>query len=505
MRKPRRYHPLLMLYDLWKLLRNSVFFVLYLYVIKAGSESAFIHYGRVLFLVASGLTLISILFKWLTHKYEWDEQSFHLYKGMFSKTERTVPYSRIQNVNRHTSVFHRIFNVTSVHFESGMAGEDSSVGFKVISQQEAALMEAQVARVAHKKPTDNAIDEDPVAVSSEPVMGTNEEIAPRTVHFKPEKRDTLKASVTSLSFLLLIPLLVSLYSQIIELFPVNEQLEGIWEKLADSWWMVTVILLVLILASAAFGVVRTFLRYGKYEISSDPERIYISKGIIEEAAFSIAKGKVQAVEIIQSPLKRLLGLAEVKLISAGSLGSGDGSLEVNSLYPFLPVQRAYEMVSEILPAYEITPMMNRLPLKSIGIRMLRPSWLWIIATLLLVYFKPAILSIELPWWILSAALFLLVLVFRLLDFYNTRYLLKEHYIQLKKGSLTTSLFVTKRDKIIEVCVSQNRFQKMLGLASIETINRAKPVQHNGLDDVPVELAASFYTWYEGRRKEICME
>jgi putative membrane protein len=55
---------------------------------------------------------------------------------------------------------------------------------------------------------------------------------------------------------------------------------------------------------------------------------------------------------------------------------------------------------------------------------------------------------------------------------------------------------------IEVTVIRNLFQKLLGLATIGTINRAKSVQNSGVDDVPLELAQSFYKWYMGRRNEI---
>jgi len=269
--------------------------------------------------------------------------------------------------------------------------------------------------------------------------------------------------------------------------------------------MMTIIIIVLVIISATFGIVRTFLKYGKYQISSDHDRIYITKGVIEETTFSISKEKVQAIEIKQSLMKRLLGLAEVKLTSAGSLSSGEDTLEINSLYPFLPVKRAYKMVSEILPSYEVTTKMTRLPRKSLWVRLFKPSWIWIIATAVLFYFKPSILKVEQAWWILSAVLFILIAVSRLLDFCNTRYILNDQFIQFKTGSLTTSLFVTKRDKIIEVKVTRNIVQQMVGLASIGTINRAKPVHHAGVDDVPLELAASLYQWYMKRRNEIKVE
>lgn len=502
--KAKRYHPLSILLHLWKLAKNSVFFVIYLFVIKAGSESSFIVYSRYIFFLALGVSVCSIIFKWLTHKYELDDRSFHLYKGIFNKSERTIPFSKIQNVNRHTSLFHRFFKVTSVSFETGMMGEDAAVKFEVISQAEAERIEANVAG-ANISEELTAVQ--PIHGEIEPSFSLDSESAAqeRTIHFTPTKNDILKASFTSLSFLVLIPVIISFYYKINEIINVEEKAGGILQNILSSRWLIAVIIIVFIVASTIFGIVRTFLKYGKYEISSDLERIYITKGVLDETAFSISKERVQAIEIEQSMIKRWLGLAEVKLISAGSLESNKNMHEINSLYPFLPKKRAYEMVSEILPSYQVTEGMARLPQKALWLRLLRPSWLWMIVTAGLFYFKPAILKMKEAWWILSAVLLVIVLVTRLLNFLNTRYTLNDRFIQFKTGSLTTTLFISKRDKIIEVEVTQSKLQQLFGLASIGTINRAKPVHHAGVKDLPMRRAESFYKWYIGRRSEVIVE
>ncbi|MGX6445720.1 PH domain-containing protein [Neobacillus sp. K501] len=493
--RAKRYQPLLMLFDLWGLVKSTFFVFIFLFVIKADYKSSFVLYGRYVFLIFLGVSVLYILVKWLTHKYELDEQSFHLYQGVISKTERTIPFSKIQNINRHRGLFHRLFDVTSISFETGMSGDEAAVTFKVISNSEANLMEEHLARsTGNDEPTlpfqDNEAEE----------LDSN-----RTIHFRPTKKDTLKASFTSLSFIFLIPVLFSFYSKLDDIFHVEREAKGIFSYIISSWWLVTTIVIVLMIASIAFGMVRTFLKYGKYEISSDSDRIYITKGVIDETAFSIAKDRVQAIEIHQSLMKRLLGLAEVKLTSAGSFSLGEEKLEVNSLYPFLPIQQVYEMITEILPAYEVTSQMKRLPKKSFWVRMFSPSWIWILATAALFYFKPVVLEVEQSWWILTAVLLLFISVIRWLDFMQTRYILNDKFIQLKTGGLTTSLFVSKRDKVIEIQVTRNLFQKWLGLASIETINRAKPVKHNEIEDVPVEFAEAFYQWYQGRRREVEVE
>ncbi|WP_174880407.1 PH domain-containing protein, partial [Metabacillus niabensis] len=266
-----------------------------------------------------------------------------------------------------------------------------------------------------------------------------------------------------------------------------------------------ILLVLFILCSVIFGMIRTFLKYGKYEISSDDNRIYIHKGVLEETAFSIAKDKVQAIEIEQSLMKKILGLAEVKLTSVGSMKIGDESLDVNTLYPFLPVKQAYKIVSDLLPSYKVEEAMVRLPKKSFWVRLLKPSWIWIIATAVLFFVKPKFFQLEESWWLCSILLLVIIMIVRVLNYINSGYLLNEQFIQIKHGGLTTTLFISKRDKIIEVVVTRTLLQKLFGLSSIATTNRANPVEQNKIDDVPIEIGRDFYLWYMARRAEIHIE
>ncbi len=500
----KRHHPLIMLMNLYQLVKGSIFIVFFLFVIKFGSDAAYVKYGRLVFFLFMAVSAVSIVLKWLTSTYKLDGSSFHLKEGIFTKSNQTIPFSKVQNVNYRTSLFHRIFGLTSIRFETGMTGADSAIEFKVIRKEEAEKLEEHVSR-----PQEEGISlVDPADAPPAGQEAGNEKTAQpvlpagRIVHFTPGKKDILKASFTSFSFLVLFSAIVSIYFKIDEVFDLDEQAQGLFAALMGSSLLLAGILILLLLVSTGIGVARTYLKYGKYEISSDQERIYIVQGVLDESRFSILKERVQAIEVKQPPIKRLLGLAEVKLTSAGGVSLGEDSPEISTLYPFLPVKRAYEMISEILPQYEVTREMKRLPGKSFWIRLLKPSWVWILATAGLAWFKPEILDTERAWLFVSAGLLIIIALLRILDYWNTRYTLNSQFIQMKSGSLSTSLFISKREKVIEVSVTSNLFQKWLGLASIETVNRAKPVLHSSLDDVPKEMAADFYEWYVGRGTEI---
>ncbi|AXN39453.1 PH domain-containing protein [Peribacillus butanolivorans] len=484
----KRLHPFKIPFELGKVMKGNLFFIIMLYVLNFGTEKTYMKVLQIGFLVYLVWRVISVILQWYTYKYQIKEGTVQITSGLISKSFRTVPFLKVQNVQRRTTLFHKLFNLTSLTFETGMTDDQGSVPFEVISQKEAKRLEQELSLIQELSVIE-------VDGTEEDTLEIFESVSEKTIHFTPTKQDVLKASFTSLSFLALIPIVATIYNTLDDFFNM-ENAEGLLATLLDTWWIVTIALIGIICIAVAFGIISTFVKYGKYEISSDHERVYIKKGVLDESAFSIQKEKVQAVEITQSLIKRMLGLAEVKLISAGS--TGDKELETNTLYPFLSVDRAYAMIEEILPTYKVERSMERLSKQAFKVRMLRPSFFWILTTVAIYYFKPAI-------WYVSVILLVLIYTLRILDYKNSRYLLNNEIIQFKSGSLETSLFITKRSKVIQIEVERSKLQKLFGLASIETVNRSKPVHHTKLQDVSVEYADEFYTWYTCRTQNIQVE
>ncbi|MFZ4453662.1 PH domain-containing protein [Salibacterium aidingense] len=499
MKEAKRYHPLLLVFQLKTLLRSSFIIAIYLFLIKAGSDAVFYTYARHAFFLGIGLSVFSMIYKWFTRKYKLEQGSFQLYKGLFSISRQTIPFSKVQNVHRHTSWLHHLFHLTSITFETNMEDKEDSVIFRAVSPVEADRMEEMVKQQESRH--DEAFflsEEEPGA--SDPAVETSPS---KTVHFKPGVKDHVKASITSLSFLALLPVLFSLSSNLDSINALPRLLENsAAPPLFDAWWKISLLVLVVAGAAFLFGAVRTVLQYGRYEIVSDSQRIYITKGFFNATSFSILKNKVQAIECRQPPVKRWLGITEVRLISAGGLNEENETKEITTLYPFLSEGHARELIEEMLPAYTMAEHMDPLPRKSLAVRLARPSWVWFTATLLLFYFEPSLFGFEIAWWGLSAVLLGLVLVSRLLDFFHTHYTLQDECIQWKKGSWTTFLFLTKREKIAEIACKRGFLQKKAGLASLETINRATPVKHTELDDIPAEWSRQMQQWYHQRTKEI---
>ncbi len=503
MNEAKRHHPLQIAYDLWGFIKNTFFIIVILFVFQAGSDSWLVKYGRIAFLALVAGTIIYLVFRWFTNKYTLTQTAFVLTEGVFSKRRKTVPYSKVQHAKRETKLFHRIFRVTSISFETSSQGDDSSVTFHVVTPSEATRLENQVSQQdAGVEDADQAVV-DSVDETKPGSEVESEAETGRIVHFSPTKKEVIKASFTSLSFLAVIPILGSQVNKFDDILPNDQQAEGMVGFILDRWWLIALTIILIVGLLMIGGVIWTFLKYGKYEIASDNEKVYITKGVLEETAFSITKKNVQAIQIQQSFMKRILGLAEVKLVVAGALG--DDGADVNSLYPFLPVKKAQQLVEEILPSYRLTDSMESLPRESFWFRMLRPSWFWITATGVLFFWKPDLFGLSEYWWVFSLILLVLIVMSRILDYKHTGYTINDTFIQLKTGGFGTNLFLSKRSRVIEVGVSRNIIQKKLGLASLATVNRAKPVLHTTMDGVPEEWADEFLAWYQDRNQEVTLK
>ncbi|MGY0692483.1 PH domain-containing protein [Virgibacillus sp. FSP13] len=487
MQNGKRMHPMAMIAAYIKTVKEVFFLFILLFIVNIASEAWWVEIGRVLFIAYLVYRLFAVVLEWMRTRYVLGEEAVELDQGVFTRKHRSIPYQRVQNVQSKTPFYLQPFGLTSLTLETGAEGDESSLTFAALKVEEAKRIEetldAYRNRTTQMETVEYEVDEQAEVSQDVPIHHE------KTIHFKPTRKDILKASVLSFSYVLLIPVLLSIFQNIDEVYDVSTMAEDAYDFLVSSWYLILGVVVVFILIAVSFGLIRTYLKYGKYEISSDDERIYIRSGVLNEQYFSIRKQNVQAVKIEQSLLKRMLKLAEVKLVSAGSLDfSGE---EINSLYPFLPADRAYTLIEELLPGFEVKTDMERLPRKSLVARFIRIPWVWLIGTGLLIFFKPEL-------WFLSLVLLALTIFYRIMDYNVTRFLTHGKFIQFRSGGFSATTFITTRNKVIEFELKQSRLKKRFGLATIETTNRAKPVHVQTLADITSDMAEEAFVWYSER-------
>ncbi|HLR51986.1 MAG TPA: PH domain-containing protein [Candidatus Avamphibacillus sp.] len=451
--------------------------------------------GRVVFLLYIIIRLIFLIIDWSKTTYEINDGMIQIKRGVFQRKQNSIPLQEIQNITWSTPFYYQWFNITSLHLETSSTNESASVQLDAVKMNLAEQIEQLT--TTYKTENENNIDDiDEMETEVNKLSKSDIKDNHRNVHFSPTRKEVLKASFLSFSFLGLIPIIAIGYRELDKIVNLDQQAKGLFTFLTSSWIFIVGAIFLLIILAVAFGIIQTYLKYGKYEISSDEERIFIYSGVLNEKVFSIQKANVQAIRIKQSPLKKLLHFSEIKLISAGS-NEGETD-DIRSLYPFLPTEKAKGLLVEILPQFPLTNAENKLPPKALYMRLLRLPWFWIIATAFIFLFKE-------EWWFLSPILFVTTYLSRYFTYRNTRFSWNDKSIQFRTGGLSTDIFITNRKKVIEVNVEQNIIQKKFGIATINTVNRVKPVHHGKLQDVPFSKSEQFIKWYKQRATEVRTE
>ncbi|WP_042459961.1 PH domain-containing protein [Neobacillus dielmonensis] len=468
-----RYHPAIILVDLISFVKGSSAVILFLFVLKASSTSAWVVWGRYLFFLALGMSTIWSFLKWLLHQYEIVGDTIVFREGVFVKEQRSMPFDRKHNQKSNTTFVHRWFGLTTLTLETGTSGENSSFHFPVITEEEKR-------RILLHLEGKTVLDE----ASEAPNLGKT---TGRTIHFRSTKKDLVKASFTSLSFLAIFPIVSTIYFNLADFFEIEKTAKNALDYLFLHWWMLIVLLIPTLALSTVVGFIQTYIKYGNYVISDDQERIYIEKGAGNFISFSISKHRVQAVVVKQSILKRMLGLVSIKLISAGSL-EDEKKQETSSLYPFMAKQEAYRILQTMLPEYRIVEQMECFPVKVLWLKLLQPYYLTILVIIGLLIFKST-------WLWMASIVFILSIFDRVLDYWFTSYIRYGNTVQIRKGGFTNETFVTHRERIQQITVQHSWIERKFGVATLLFSNKAKPLYVNKLFGVPKEEAGSFFNWY----------
>lgn len=478
-KKGKRQHPLWIIFSIGKSIKEVIIPIIYFFVIQMDSDSLFIKYGSLALLAYMIYRIISILFSWKNYKYILTDKNIEIIDGRLKKEKRYISLDRIQSVQQNTSFFHRIVGLTSLTLLTGATDDNASAKLEVISHPEAEKIQKQL-KLSY------SIQENELEPNIE---DDTSEHASLMKHYEMTIRAIVKASFTSFYFLALIPVLLTIYIKLDQLFSIEDYTESTLSSLNLSWIMITVMIALTLILSAGVGVLFVYFKYGNFRVSSDHERIFINKGVFSQTDFSIPKNKVNAIKFNKSFIRRWFKMVEVELVSAG--GFGEEELQTNILFPFISERRAKCLVPEVLPAFQVEENMTKLPRPAFFVNLFRPSYFWIIVTAVIFYFWP-------ERWYIPIGLLILIIVSRIIEFQHSSYALNDAFIQLQSGSISTEFFLTTRKKVDELEITESWVQRKLGLATLKISTRSKPILVSTIDDIPKEMAVHYYNWYADR-------
>ena len=94
-------------------------------------------------LAAIGLTSLFSWIAWRHFRYRVGDSDIRVERGLFSRTARSVPYERIQDVSLEQALVPRLFGMVQVKFETGAGGKDE-LKIQYVSETEGAALRETV-------------------------------------------------------------------------------------------------------------------------------------------------------------------------------------------------------------------------------------------------------------------------------------------------------------------------------------------------------------------------
>src|SRR5699024_2841848 len=267
-------HPMKILTSFIQTAKNSFILILFLFIFNFKDVSMAIKIGRVIFLLYLFFRLIFIIIDWWKTTCEINDGMIQIKRGVFQRKQNSIPLREIQNITWRTPFYFQWFHITSLRLETSSTSDSSTVQLDALKVNVANKIEKLA--TTYKTEYKNVIEKMDETESDTNELRQEDLKDPyRTVHFSPTRKEVLKASFLSFSFLGLIPIIAIAYREIDKVINIDKQVEGIFTFITSSWLFIIGAILLFIIVAFAFGIIQTYMKYGKYEISSDEERIYI--------------------------------------------------------------------------------------------------------------------------------------------------------------------------------------------------------------------------------------
>lgn len=351
----------------------------------------------------------------LSYKYLWYEvgpEEFSLYSGILVKKRVHVPYQKIQSVDLRMSLLQRLFGVCNVSIDTAGGAANKAVLVPYLSKQHAqALKEdlylrrqcalsntpyqvyAQVVATqgASVAPGVAGVSGMPGASGAQPRQGNILDIGDAawnqiggvfaggpvelervTYEYGLSNKELFLSGLSNNSgFAVAVLAVIAGLGQIVGmLFEAVPQSE---DALADAiinaafsysieattGFIIGAILLVSVVVWA-FSILGSIISYGGFHARRRGDRIEVERGLLQHQSQSVSIERIQNVVIKQSVIRKFIGYCEISLgkvdASDGSESSGTANNMTTSgivLHPFVKVDRVGEILSAILPEYEI--------------------------------------------------------------------------------------------------------------------------------------------------------
>ncbi|MCM3389734.1 PH domain-containing protein [Ureibacillus chungkukjangi] len=405
-----------------------------------------------IFVLVIIVRLINGVLKWWTYVYWFEEKELRVEYGLLVKKKRYIPFDRIQSLNYKEGIFHRIFGLVQVMVETaGSTNGKPEVILTAITKEAADQIEL-VTRKSKEEEYENELQ-------SETGNSVEKAQAPssRVIH-KMNKKDLLVLATTSSSMGVVIAGVAAALSQFAEFIPFEWLFEEFSDFIKFGFVIVAFAVFVSFLFTWVIAVIITFINYYDFTVIEENERLTITRGLLEKKRVTIPLNRIQAIKIVENPVRQMFGFAAVAVESAS--GGFGGEEKKITLFPLIKKSRLFKPLHELLPELEWQQALTKPPKKAKPF-FYRIDFVWLLPVIALCSY------IWFPYGLFSLLIIVPIILLGLWQFKTTGYAISGNQLTLCYRIFSRVTFVVEKKRIQALESRQTFFQKRREIASVE--------------------------------------
>ncbi len=304
---------------------------------------------------------------YIVFRYGFADDEIVVREGVLTKTERHIPYARIQNIDLVQNPFHRLLNVALVRVETASGGRLEAV-IRVLSLEAVEEMRRRVFGARDEVGDVAYVGRESAAAPSDQTA-----VARRRALLQTPALELVKLGVISNKGVVVVGAAVGLLWQ----------QEGWWEldwtHGVERWigssraWLETAsdspvlvvafvgltILMVAVLLLRVFSIGWFLFQLHGFTLTRRGDDLRAEYGLFNRVSRTIPRPRIQMLKTIESPLHRWFNRQSVELRTVGGGGEevdledGGPKTQGRWLAPMIPTSRVPQLLREVLPQVEL--------------------------------------------------------------------------------------------------------------------------------------------------------
>ncbi|PMC34017.1 hypothetical protein CJ195_25330 [Bacillus sp. UMB0899] len=476
--EPKRIHPVGMILSFVKMIKSYIIpAIIFFFVSSNESFNVYVIVGGSLLIL---LVVLTSILEWWKFTYLIKDGELRIEHGVFVKKKRYIPIERIQTINTSAGIIQQIFRLVKLQIETAGSGLEAEVSLTAIKKQEADRIQKEISKYKQLSKSSVAVDE-------------QEEVILDLPTYKMTAKDLLVAASTSSGIGVIISAVAAFVSQFDEFIPFDRIIDRFEFLTNASITLYAILIFIAFFIAWILSIIGVVLKYAYFTVTKGDEELKISRGIFEKRQITIPTKRIQAIQIVQNPLRQLLGYTTIYIESAGG-NSGDEGLST-ILFPVVPKKNVEQLLVEFLPDFKQQNDLHRLPKRSMLRYCFRKAIPALIVILPVAYFLP-------PWGYLSIILLPVAAWWGYASYKDAGWNYHGDQLNVVFRVISKTHVLVNRNRLQSMKSKTTYFQKRVALQTFECTIKSGLLGRNftvkDLDQQDVEEIVNWYSYEKNK-------